>query len=169
MTLSPCSVQSMRFSRKRSLLKLPDHVTTVELANRFATYFARKIQTIRDNLTCNSDVTPLTPMVSHSWNVFSTVGDEDLCDIITKAPCPSCILDPVPSWMMDLLDSLFPTMSAIVNSSLRSGVVPNAMKEAVITMLLKKTYLDHNILKNYRLVATCLSCQKSSSMLSPDN
>ncbi|PIK49627.1 putative RNA-directed DNA polymerase from mobile element jockey-like, partial [Apostichopus japonicus] len=40
-----------------------------------------------------------------------------------------------------------------VNTSLRSGVVPDTYKEAVIAPLLKKANLDHNTLKNYRPVS----------------
>ena len=39
------------------------------------------------------------------------------------------------------------------NSSLQSGVVPDSMKSAAVTLLLKKPSLDINILKNYRPVS----------------
>ncbi|PIK54972.1 hypothetical protein BSL78_08111 [Apostichopus japonicus] len=139
--------------RKRPT-KLPDHDSAKDLADQFAAYFSTKIQTIRDNLTCqNCDSSTPSP-VSHSWDTFVIVSEDDLREIISKAASPSCILDPLPSWMVKLLlDSLLPTVTEIVNTSLRSGVVPDTYKEAVIAPLLKKANLDHNTLKNYRPVS----------------
>ena len=51
------------------------------------------------------------------------------------------------------LDALLPIMTSITNASLKSGLVPDALKSAVITPLLKKSNLDHNVLKKYRPVS----------------
>ena len=41
----------------------------------------------------------------------------------------------------------------IVNMSLRESIIPKSLKTTIILPLLKKTGLDSNILKNYRLVS----------------
>ena len=82
------------------------------------------------------------------------MDESDIREIICKAPNPSCILDPLPSWLVkSLLDSPLPAITTVVNNSLRSGVVPNILKRAIIIPSLKKASLDHNILKNYRPVS----------------
>ena len=57
------------------------------------------------------------------------------------------------SIIKQLLDSLLPTITSIVNASLSAGVVPDSFKSAVITSVLKKPGLDHKVLKNYRPVS----------------
>ena len=52
-----------------------------------------------------------------------------------------------------LTDSLIPAFSNIINKSLSTGEVPIGLKTAVITPVLKKPSLDHNILKNFRPVS----------------
>ena len=71
-----------------------------------------------------------------------------------KAQSPSCLLDPLPSWMINqFLDILIPSITSLVNASLTSGVVPESFKSAIISPVLKKPARDHNSLKNYRPVS----------------
>ena len=46
-----------------------------------------------------------------------------------------------------------PTLCKIVNLSLESGYLPPSLKTAVLTPLLKKPSLDHEIFKNYRPIS----------------
>ena len=46
-----------------------------------------------------------------------------------------------------------PLVQSIVSSSLESGIVPDSMKRAIITPLLKKPTLDRQLFKNYRPVS----------------
>ena len=46
-----------------------------------------------------------------------------------------------------------PTITDIVNMSLRDSLMPKSLKTALIRPLLKKTGLDSDILKNYRRVS----------------
>ena len=62
----------------------------------------------------------------------------------------ACALDPMPTWLLkELLLSIGPLMTDFMNSSLQSGIVPDSMKSAAVTPLLKKPSFDINILKNY--------------------
>ena len=51
------------------------------------------------------------------------------------------------------MSSILPLITEIVNDSLSSGHVPEELKVAHVTSLLKNTSLDKNVLKNYRLVS----------------
>ena len=63
-------------------------------------------------------------------------------------------MDPIPTWIIrDAKNELLPTITDIINASLRSSEVPTSMKSAVVTPLLKKATLDPEILKNYRPVS----------------
>ena len=71
-----------------------------------------------------------------------------------KSSTKACALDPMPTWLLkELLPSIALLMTDFINSSLQSGVVPDSMKSAAVTPLLKKPSLDINILKNYRQVS----------------
>ena len=70
-----------------------------------------------------------------------------MCDICYKK---SCELDPLPTWLpKECIAELVPTITDIVNMSLRDSLMPKSLKTALIRPLLKKTGLDSDILKNY--------------------
>ena len=139
---------------KKKPSKLPDHVCPEELAERFSTFFSDKIQCIRDGLSSATSVAVPRSRLGSSLDSFTTTCDDEVGEIILMSPSPSCVLDPIPSWLVkQILDTLIPTISSIVNASLKSGVVPSCLKSAVITPMLKKPSLDANTLKNYRPVS----------------
>ena len=138
---------------------LPDHADVQQLANRFADYFKKKIDKIMHSLSSGltsdsdslSDI-PVNTVVQ--WASFSGVNDESVHKIILKSPTKSCILDPMPTWMIkDQLELLLPATVRIINASIETGEVSKCLKNAVVTPLLKKASLDRNILKNYRPVS----------------
>ena len=51
----------------------------------------------------------------------------------------------------DNVDAVLPCIIDIVNSSLREGIFPEMMKQAIVTPILKKTNSDWNDLQNYRV------------------
>ena len=114
-----------------------------------------KIVFIGNSLSSSTPVVTVhTPSASCSWNSFTPVSEDDIRKVISKAPSPSCLLDPLPSWLVKKsLDAILPAITSVINTSLNSGVVPDTLKSAVITPLLKKSNLDHNVLKNYRPVS----------------
>ena len=73
--------------------------------------------------------------------------------ILNSAP-KSCELDPIPSKLLvECLDSILPSLTDLFISSLVSGVFPQCFKSALVTPILKKWCLDHNVLSNYRPVS----------------
>ena len=141
---------------QRSEMKLPEHASTEELANRFAVFFTDKVCKIRDELPDLSrhQLNLPTPALTCSLNVFSAVTESEVRKIIAKSPTKSCSLDPAPTWMVkDSVDELIPMVTILVNLSLQSANVPDSMKQALVTPLLKKDDLDPEVLKNYRPVS----------------
>ena len=137
-------------------MKLPEHASTEELANRFAVFFTDKVCKIRDELPDLSrhQLNVPTPALTCSLNVFSAVTESEVRKIIAKSPTKSCSLDPAPTWMVkDSVDELIPMVTILVNLSLQSANVPDSMKQALVTPLLKKDDLDPEVLKNYRPVS----------------
>ena len=141
---------------QRSEMKLPEHASTEELANRFAVFFTDKVCKIRDELPDLSrhQLNLPTPVLTCSLNVFSAVTESEIRKIIAKSPTKSCSLDPAPTWMVkDSVDELIPMVTILVNLSLQSANMPDSMKQALVTPLLKKDDLDPEVLKNYRPVS----------------
>ena len=82
------------------------------------------------------------------------VTEIEIRNIIKLSPAKSCELDPLPTWLLkECIAKLVPTITDIVNMSLRDSLTPKSLKTAVIRPLLKKTGLDSDILKNYRPVS----------------
>ena len=141
---------------QRSEMKLPERASTEELANRFVVFFTEKVCKIREELQDLSRLQLNIPTLALtcSLNVFSAVTESKVRKIIAKSPTKSCSLDPAPTWMVkDSVDELIPMITILVNLSLQSAKVPDSMKEALVTPLLKKDDLDPELLKNYRPVS----------------
>ena len=51
--------------------------------------------------------------------------------------------------MKEYFKMFLPTLCKVVNLSLESGYLPSSLKTAVLTPLLKKPSLDHEIVRNY--------------------
>ena len=137
---------------------LPDHTSTKELSEQFSHYFISKITTIRSSLD-NTHLTStnfdfLDTAVLSSLSTFHTVNHKEVGKVISKSPSKTCMLDPIPTALLkQCQDKLVTIISAIINLSLTTGTVPDSLKKAVITPILKKQSLDRNVLKNYRPVS----------------
>ena len=140
---------------------LPLHTCKRNLANDFSAFFYNKILTIRSELglpglyKCGSMTT------SFSGTPLSTsmdVTEIEIHNIIKLSPAKSCELDPLPTWLLkECIAELVPTIADIVNMS---SLMPKSLKTALIRLLLKKTGLDSDILKNYRPVSNLIFISK---------
>ena len=123
----------------------------VSLADRFATFFSNKIMKIRETFSssesCNMVYPPFDPP---KLTDFTQVTQDEIRKIISKSPPRSCLLDPLPTFLIDIL---LPSITKLVNCSLREGLVPDGFKKAVVTPLIKKALLPVEDLKNYRPVS----------------
>ena len=143
---------------KRTTL-LPTATTPTQLAESFSTFFDDKVKKIRVHIDASDDTDAITepdadaePQVQLSS--FSSLTQEEVRKIISKSSNSTCELDPLPTWLFkQCLDTLLPSVTSIVNSSLSSGVFPSSMKMSHVRPLIKKLSLDPEVYKNYRPVS----------------
>ena len=141
--------------QQKKEVKLPIHSSAKDLANRFAHFFEDKVSNIRAgfpdmNYPCDFHV----PLPECSFTEFSSISEVELQRIVMKSPSKGCSLDPLPTRMVkQVMGPLLPLMTTLINSSLTSGDVPENMKVARVSPLLKKPSLDSEHLQNYRPVS----------------
>ena len=131
---------------------LPKHDNEENMANEFADQFICKIEKIRQELNNNSKYTPSNdniPILAE----FTEVTQDEVQKIIMNLATKNCELDPFPtSILKEVLPALLPSITNIMNTSLKLGVFVQKWKVAVIHPLLKKAGLEL-IPKNYRPVS----------------
>lgn len=86
---------------------------------------------------------------------FDAASSTDVKKIVLASAAKSCELDPLPS---SLLKKHVEALSlsggnSLINASISSSVVPQAMKHAVVIPVLKKHNYDVNVLSNYRPIS----------------
>jgi hypothetical protein len=137
--------------------QLPTVYPTCELPSLFSGFFLNKIATLRrdlDSIVIANPPLPSEPFTKTSFLSFQPVTPDAVRKIIMKSSPKTCSLDPIPTpLLIECLDSLLPSLTALINSSITSGIFPDACKSALVTPLLKKATLDQNELKNYRPVS----------------
>ena len=142
---------------------LPDIPNPLELAKTFNGFFLEKISKIRttlseleataDKLQCPPPES-LLQRSSTKLDSFRMSTESEIAAIIKKASKASCLLDPVPTSLVNcLIPVLAPHITDIVNASLSSGKFPSNLKSAIVCPLIKKPSLDRDVLKNYRPVS----------------
>ena len=101
--------------------------------------FFRTLDT--SSLTCQLDVN------------FAPTSNTELSNIANNIIMKSCILDPLSSTLLNQhLDFFLPINLKIVNLSLESGHF-QSLKSAVLSPLLKKANLHHEVLANYKPIS----------------
>ena len=134
---------------------LPTCESSKSLADRFATSFSNKIMKMHESFSssesCNTVHPPSDPP---KLTVFTQVTQDEIQKIISKSPTKSCLLDPLPTFLIkECIDILLPSITKLVNFSLSDRLVPDGFKKAVVTPLIKKASLPVEDLKNYRPVS----------------
>ena len=133
---------------------LPLHTCKRNMENDFSAFFYNKILTIRSELGLPGLYEYAFMTISFSGTTFMDATEVEIRNIIKLSPAKSCELDPLPTWLLkECIAELVPTITDIVNMSLRDSLMPKSLKTALIRPLLKKTGLDRDILKNYRPVS----------------
>ena len=76
---------------------------------------------------------------------FEPVTEKLIRELILKSSTQSCMLDPIPISITELcLGDLVSQITAVVNASLSTGIVPPQFKQTIVTPHLKKPELDSN-------------------------
>ena len=133
---------------------LPTLFPLFDLPGLFSTFFGDKIIKLRLDLDSQPVCTSCLPLTNPADGVplctFKPVSESVVKNLILKSATKTCQLDPVPTpLLVECLNTLLPSLTALVNSSLSSGIFPEVFKTALVTQLLKKKSLAQNELKNY--------------------
>ena len=139
---------------------LPSHDCATSLANTFVDYCKNNIELIRSDLeealNKSIDQLPSTSPIFHglSPKQFRVVSESDVGKVITSSLTKSCVLSPIPTWLLNqCLDQVAPVLTVIVNTSLSCADFTPELTRAFVTPLIKKLILDCEIFKNYRPVS----------------
>ena len=134
-------------SRSKST-PLPTLYPLSSLPDLFCKFFSDKIMTIRHQLDTETTPSPLPENKSFRgfhFLSFEPVTETDVKSVILKSAPKSCALDPMPTALLiECLDVVLPSLTALVNSSFTSGTFPQVFKSALVSLLLKKATLDQN-------------------------
>ena len=138
----------------------PSDIPENDLAQSFSDFFVSRIQKIRSGLDALHEDLPLPeaeqPSLPAHLSSFSPQSQEDIRSIIKTCTLKNCLLDSVPAALLKnevILNTLVPILTAIINQSITSGIVPTCFKQALVTPILKKPNADVNDLKNYRPIS----------------
>ena len=149
-----CGICNSILGRKWDL-PLPPGYLEEETAERFNKFFITKITNIHENLRVN----PTQYIIAEdhrnppSLTKFKELKEHDIIKLINQSPSKSCELDPIPTAILkEVLPSIGPLFTSVVNESLQTGVFPQDLKEALVKPLLKKANLEL-IDKNYQPVS----------------
>ena len=131
---------------------MPQSQSDQQLADDFADYFMTKIDTIRNALQHVPAYTP-EGAVGCNMSNFHPIEEHQVQKIIMSLSTKSCELDIVPTRLLkEILPSVLPIITKIVNLSLEKGVFAEAWKTAIIRPQIKKIGLELTS-ANYRPVS----------------
>ena len=142
----------------KTTLTLPSTSDPLTLPSQFAKHFTDKVQDLMntiDGVDLPGSYFTASPDVCHSsMSSFLPVSLEQVKTIVVGSPNKSCHLDPIPTVLLiQCVDDLLQPLTSNVNFSLESGLVPDPLKYALITPILKKKSLDRDVLANYRPIS----------------
>ena len=133
----------------------PTIYPSADLPSIFVKHYTNKVEKLRANIASEHVTSKLV-----TWTTVTTFSSFEKVSQLTVAECilisapRSCELDPIPSKLLiECLDFILPSHIDLFNSSLASGIFPQCLKSALVTPILKKRYLYHNDLNNYRPVS----------------
>ena len=94
------------------------------------------------------------PPSSH-FTDFKPLSCHELMMILQKYSTKSCILDPIPKWLLKRRVPMFvPKLTELINFSFSAGVFLSALCDAAVTPILKNPSLNNkNEMKNYRPIS----------------
>ena len=151
------------FSTINRLLRPPDAPQpsdALDLCSRFLEFFHNKVETIHNHLLQHSPSPSHTDLhlgadtLQCGLSAFATLDANQVHDLVSRAKSSSCKLDPMPTFLVKTcLPVICPFITAIINCSLGSGVVPAGFKTAAVIPTLKKPGLDPDDPNNYRPIS----------------
>ena len=136
----------------------PTHDSPEHLASKFSDFYVTKIEKIRSKISETSPIvfSPINEKrsVSHPLNEFAPATFKEIHDIINSSPNKSCSLDPIPTHLLKKCGPpIIELILQIVNLSLSTAHMPAELKRALLTPILKKLFLDPEVLNNFRPIS----------------
>ena len=103
-------------------------------ADSFAEFFDKKVRDVR-SATAGLPPPPISRTASSSLASFRPCTQTEVRRIIImQSPVKSCMLDPVPTFLVrESVDLLLPFLTTLVNTSLMQGRLPASQKHAIVT------------------------------------
>jgi exonuclease III len=142
---------------KKQVKLLPTHASDKDLADKFADFFSEKIDKIRREFpatTCSTMDQANVVASPAKLLDLSPVTENEVEKLICSGNSKSCQLDPIPTTLLkQILPSILPVICNTVNLSFQNRAMPESLKTAVVTPLLKKSTLDQENMKNFRPVS----------------
>ena len=134
---------------------MPSSYDDCVLAELFSNFFVEKISKLRVNFTFDSSSGfAIASLTDGNLDCLRLATSEEIQNTIRSASNYSCVLDPIPTWLLkQCIPELLPIITAILNTSMRTGSVPALFKYAIIRPHMKKSSLNTEELKNYRPVS----------------
>ena len=132
---------------------LPEATSDSILAEEFAGFFHDKIDNIRSRFTTTTPYKPEGKCDVPLLNKFTPISQMQLEKTITGMSSKTCALDIMPTARLkEVLGTILPSLTHIVNKSLAQGEFYTGWKEALVKPLVKSRILG-TALNNYRPVS----------------
>jgi len=81
---------------------------------------------------------------------FDLVPEDEIQSILATASPVSCLLDPLPTWLLKkLAPNIIPVICNLCNLSLQSSSFPSCMKRAFVCPCVRKPIMDQDVLSSY--------------------
>ncbi len=152
--LSNCNKPCVLFKTIVSVLHVPQTVcvdASSAVCENFLHFFIDKVTSTRAFISPPSYDPSVSVLCSAVFDKFEPVTLPVLHEIFGQLKPSGSPYDAVPPWLVkEVFPTVGPSVLAVVNSSLSSGVVPENFKHAVVQPLIKKTGLDPTDLANFR-------------------
>ena len=129
-------------------------IPSASLCENFKNFFIEKVNDLRSAHTFIAPDPSSSPVPAASLSQFQPISLTSLTDVVSHLRSTNCPSDCVPSRLLkEVFDSIGTTVLTLINTSLTSGCIPAAFKNAVVHPLIKKKNLDPTILSNFRPIS----------------
>ena len=119
----------------------------------FANFFVDKVSRIRAH-TSNAPPPVFAGAPPSTLECFELLTEDTIVQLVMKSPSKHSQADPIPTWLLkESVQLLAPFLTCFVNESITNCTVPDCMKMAIVTPILKKPNLDPSDISNFRPIS----------------